>query len=238
MTTTSVITKIAALRIAQAARALADVNAGAFAAKLGDQIGLPITEEKLAKVTVADIKLILSGEETVDPDVDNASIKLAVRYLWGEAANSGNLPLSEAYAEGDMPGSLRVAVASNTEENLDGHFGSCPHFLVYQVGPAEIRLIDVRSASSADDAEDKNAARAELLKDCQIVYVQSIGGPAAAKAVRANIHPIKAPEGGKASIALQRLQAVLDAPPPWLAKILGVKAQSLSRFSGYEEEQG
>ena len=56
---------------AQAARALADVNAGAFAAKLGDQIGLPITEEKLAKVTVADIKLILSGEETVpDPFSD------------------------------------------------------------------------------------------------------------------------------------------------------------------------
>jgi hypothetical protein len=35
---------------------------------------------------------------------------------------------------------------------------------------------------------------------------------------------------------LQRLQAVLDAPPPWLAKILGVEAKSLSRFSTVEEE--
>jgi nitrogen fixation protein NifX len=236
MTTASVITKIAALRIAQAARVLADVNAGAFAAKLGEQIGLPITEAKLAKVTVADIKLILSGEETVDPDVDNASIKLAVRHLWGVSDEDENLLVPAAYAEGDIPGSLRVAVASNTEENLDGHFGSCPRFLVYQVGPEEIRLIDVRSTAIADDAEDKNVARANLIKDCQIVYVQSIGGPAAAKAVRANVHPIKAPEGGKANIALQRLQAVLDAPPPWLAKILGVKAQSLSRFAGSEEE--
>jgi nitrogen fixation protein NifX len=234
--TNAVITKIAALRIAQAARALADVNAGAFAAKLGDKLGLPITEEKLAKVTVADLKLILSGEETVDPDVDSASIKLAVRILWGVSDEVENLPPLVAYKDGDMPGSLRVAVASNTEENLDGHFGSCPRFLIYQVGRGEIRLVDARSTSICDDADDKNVARAELIKDCQIVYVQSIGGPAAAKAVRANIHPVKAPEGGKANIALQRLQAVLDAPPPWLAKILGVEAKSLSRFSQAEEE--
>lgn len=231
MTTTTVITKAAALRIAQAARVLADVNAGAFAAKLGDTLGLPVTEEKLAKVTVADLKLILSGEETVEPDMDGASIKLAVRHLWGQADETENLLPLDAYKEGDMPGSLRVAVASNTEENLDGHFGSCPRFLVYQVGRDEIRLIDIRSTSLADEAEDKNTARANLIKDCQIVYVQSIGGPAAAKAVRANVHPVKAPEGGKADIALQRLQAVLDAPPPWLAKILGVEAKSLGRFS-------
>jgi nitrogen fixation protein NifX len=141
-----------------------------------------------------------------------------------------------AWKEGDMPGSLRVAVASNTEENLDGHFGSCPRFLVYQVGRDEIRLIDIRSTALADDAEDKNVARANLITDCQIVYVQSIGGPAAAKAVRANVHPVKAPEGGKALIALQRLQAVIDAPPPWLAKILGVESKLLSRFVETEED--
>ena len=236
MTTTTVITKAAALRIAQAARVLADVNAGAFAAKLGDNLGLPITEEKLAKVTVADLKLILSGEETIEPDVDSASIKLAVRHLWGHNAEAENLPQPMPFSEGDMPGSLRVAVASNTEENLDGHFGSCPRFLIYQVGRNEIRLTGIRSTSLTDEAEDKNVARANLIKDCQIVYVQSIGGPAAAKAVRANIHPVKAPEGGKASIALQRLQAVLDAPPPWLARILGVEAKSLGRFSEAEEE--
>jgi nitrogen fixation protein NifX len=234
--TTTVITKIAALRIAQAARALADVNAGAFAAKLGDNLGLPVTEEKLAKVTVADLKLILSGEETVDPDVDNASIKLAVRYLWGEAGDADNLPPMDAYIDGEIPGSLRVAVASNTEENLDGHFGSCPRFLIYQVGRNDMRLIDARSTLIAEDAEDKNVARAELISDCQIVYVQSIGGPAAAKAVRANIHPVKVPDGGKARVTLQRLQTVLDAPPPWLAKILGVEAQSLSKFNASNED--
>jgi len=233
---TTVITKTAALRIAQAARALADVNAGAFAAKLGDSLGLPITEEKLSKVTVADLKLILSGEETVEPDVDSASIKLAVRYLWGESGDADSLPPMDAYVDGEIPGSLRVAVASNTEENLDGHFGSCPRFLIYQVGRNDMRLIDARSTLITDDAEDKNVARAELISDCQIVYVQSIGGPAAAKAVRANIHPVKVPDGGKARVTLQRLQTVLDAPPPWLAKILGVEAKSLSRFSSADED--
>jgi nitrogen fixation protein NifX len=231
-----IITKPAALRIALAARALSEVNTGGLVARLGDHVGLPVTEDKLAKVTVADLKLILSGEETVEPDIDNATIKLAVRHLWGESGEEENLPESEAYADGDMPGSLRVAMASNTEENLDGHFGSCPRFLIYQVGRDEVRLIDVRSTLLTDDADDKNVARAELINDCQIVYVQSIGGPAAAKAVRANVHPVKMPDGGKARATLLRLQAVLDAPPPWLAKILGVKAQSLSKFAEVEED--
>lgn len=231
-----IITKTAALRIAMATRVLSEVNTAALVAKLGDHLGLPVTEEKLSKVTVADLKLILSGEETVEPDVDSATIKLAVRYLWGETEDGGDMPPVEVYADGDMPDSLRVAVASNTEENLDGHFGSCPRFLIYQVARDNIRLIDVRSTFITDDAEDKNVARAKLIDDCQIVYVQSIGGPAVAKVVRADIHPVKVAEGGKARVALQRLQAVLDAPPPWLAKILGVEAKSLSRFSEAEEE--
>lgn len=231
-----IITKPAALRIALAARALTEVDMAGLVAKLGEQLGLPITEDKLAKVTVADLKLILSGEETVEPDVDEATIKLAVRKLWGESGTAENLPLMDAYADGDLPGSLRVAIASNTDENLDGHFGSCPRFLIYQVGRNEIRLIDTRSTLITDDAEDKNVARAELIGDCQIVYVQSIGGPAAAKAVRANVHPVKMPEGGPARATLQRLQAVLDAPPPWLAKILGVEAKSLSKFAEAEED--
>jgi nitrogen fixation protein NifX len=231
-----IITKTAALRIAMATRVLSEVNTAALVAKLGDHLGLPVTEEKLSKVTVADLKLILSGEETVEPDVDSATIKLAVRHLWGESGDLEDLPPMDAYAEGEMPGSLRVAVASNTEENLDGHFGSCPRFLIYQVGPDSIRLIDARSTLITDDAEDKNAARAKLIDDCQIVYVQSIGGPAVAKVVRANIHPVKVAEGGQARVTLQRLQAVLDAPPPWLAKILGVEAKSLTKYSQAEEE--
>lgn len=225
------ITKAAAFRITLAVKALAEVNLAAFTVKLAERLGLPLTEEKLATITVADLKLVLSGEETVEPDIDTASIKLAVRYLWGENGDDASVPTPEPYVEGDMPGSLRVAVASNSADNLDGHFGSAPRFLVYQVGRDTIKLIDVRPTLAADEAEDKNVARSELIKDCQIVYVQSIGGPAAAKVVRANVHPIKFPQSAPAREALARLQGTLDAPPPWLARIMGVEARSLAQFA-------
>jgi hypothetical protein len=69
-----------------------------------------------------------------------------------------------------------------------------------------------------------------LIRDCQLVYVHSIGGPAAAKVVRAGVHPVKIPEGGPAVAALARLQATMGAPPPWLAKVMGVTPASLERF--------
>jgi nitrogen fixation protein NifX len=114
-----------------------------------------------------------------------------VRLLWGEGIGHSDLPPVASYAEGDMPGSIRVACASNREQLLDGHYGSCERFLVYQVSPEEVRLIGVRPTLEADHAEDRNVARAALINDCQIVYVQSIGGPATAKVVRAGVHPVK-----------------------------------------------
>lgn len=231
------ITKAAALRIALAAKAMAEVNPAAFTVKLAEKLGLPLTEDKLATLTVADLKLVLSGEETVEPDMDTASIKLAVRYLWGENGDDGDVPKPESYVDGEMPGSLRVAVASNSADNLDGHFGSAPRFLIYQVGKDAIKLIAVRPTLVADDAEDKNVARSELINDCQIVYVQSIGGPAAAKVVRANVHPIKFPQPTPARAALARLQGTLESPPPWLARIMGVEAKSLAQFAVDEEAE-
>jgi nitrogen fixation protein NifX len=230
------ITKGAALRIALAAKALDSTDPRAFTVKVAESIGLPVTEEKLTAVTVADLRLILSGEETVEPDQDTASIKLAVRYLWGDSGDDEDVPRPEAYTEGELADSLRVAVASNSAENLDGHFGSAPRFLVYQVGKTAMKLVDVRPTLIADDAEDKNVARSELINDCQIVYVQSIGGPAAAKVVRAGVHPVKIPAAGPARDTLVRLQTVLDSPPPWLARIMGVAAKSLTKFAGGEEE--
>ena len=49
----------------------------------------------------------------------------------------------------------------------------------------------------------------------------AIGGPAAAKVVRADVHPVKKPTGGAAREVLKELQSRLDSPPPWLAQIMG-----------------
>lgn len=233
----SVISKGAALRIALAARTLDGVDPRVFTARLGERIagrlGLPITEEKLLSVTVTEIKLLLVGEDTVEsmvePEQDMDAIKRAVRYLWGENGETGDVPVAEAAL--DLPGSLRVAIASNHGENLDGHFGSALRFLVYQVNRENVRLVDVRSTAGADASDDRNAARAALIRDCQILYLQSIGGPAAAKVVRAGVYPVKVKTPGPAREALAQLQTILDAPPPWLARVMGVQAKSLARFA-------
>lgn len=233
-----------ALRIALAARTLPDVDLGTLIDVLNTRLGAPLDLEKLSRVTVTHLKTgigSLDGEEDGEDFGGRTGlepIKLAVRVLWGETSEDDTLPAVEPYAEGDMPGSIRVAVASNSADNLDGHFGSCLRYLIYQVSAEEIRLVDIRSALEADFADDKNGFRVDLIKDCQVMYVVSIGGPAAAKVNRADIWPMKKTEGGKATDVLAEVQnAMRTTPPPWLAKILGVAhEQRLKYYSGVAEE--
>ena len=70
-----------------------------------------------------------------------------------------------------MPDSLRVACASNQGELINGHFGSCRYFLIYQVSADEIRLVDIRVTDESDVVDDKNAYRAALIEDAQVVFV-------------------------------------------------------------------
>jgi nitrogen fixation protein NifX len=224
----------AALRIALAARTLDGLDVRALVGALADKYDLPLTESKLASITVEDLRAILAGghaEENCVVGVSPEALKEAVRFLWGENVNNSELPVIDSYADGDLPGSIRVAIANNKGENLDGHFGSCERFLIYQLSPAAMKLIAIRSALDADTAEDKNKARAEVIADCDLVFIQSIGGPAAAKVVRAGIHPLKKPKGGTAGEILGELQGALTSPPPWLARIMGVQSSSLSRFA-------
>lgn len=239
MSNTPIASREAALRIALAAKALDGLDVRAFVGALAERLGTPIVEGRLTDITVEDLRELLAGdfaEQGCHVSATDEQLKRAVRTLWGVGVEADDFPSIEPYGEGDMPGSLRVAVAANRGENLDGHFGSCDRFLVYQVARDEIRLVDVRSTAESNAAEDKNAARAALINDCQIVYVQSIGGPAAAKVVRADVHPVKKPTGGAAREVLKELQSRLDSPPPWLAQIMGVPAASLARFEAAIDE--
>ena len=207
---------------------------------LAGKFGLPLTENKLSVITVEDLRQILAGdfaEQGCHVSATPEALKEAVRLFWGQGVDGSDLPRTEALARDEMPGSIRVAIANNRGENLDGHFGSAERFLIYQVSPTAAKLIDTRSALEADQAEDKNSARSQLIADCQLVYVQSIGGPAAAKVVRAGVHPVKKPEGGPAREALAQLQGRLTSPPPWLAQIMGVPSASLARFEEDLEEE-
>lgn len=232
------ISRDVALRIGLAARALPDIEAAQLMNVLVKALKLPLSEEKLRRLTVREL------QEAAD-DLFNATplpaIKEALDYLWGKnlvEVSDLALPETTAYRDGDMPGSIRVAIASNNGEMLDGHFGSCARFLIYQVSPQEARLIEIASmAASPSNSEDKNTYRAEQIKDCDVLYVVSIGGPAAAKVIKQDIHPVKVPNGGPASETLDQLRNVLDKnPPPWLAKIMGKAAEERVRFEREEEE--
>ena len=233
-------TREAALRIALAARELADVPVRALVLALADKLELPLTEAKLAALTVDDLCEILAGDHAdanCAVGVDRERLKAALRLLWGLGVEGSELPALEPYAAGELPASIRVAIASNSGENLDGHFGSCERYLVYQVSPTALRLIDQRPTLAADQDADRNVARSRLIADCHIVYVQSIGGAAVAKVVRAGAHPIKVAKAGPARELLLQLQRSLLSPPPWLAKIMGVPAASLAPYVAAAQAQ-
>ncbi len=218
-----------ALRIALAARALPEVSVGELIAVLQKHLGDDISEKNLNQIKVTHLKTAFVHKYNLK-DVDDANteqmatFKKAAQILWGETEETyESLPTIEPLAEGGMPESIRVAVASNNGEELDGHFGSCIRYLIYQLSATEMKLIDIRSALEANSSDDKNAFRVKLIEDCHVLLLVSIGGPAAAKVIKADIYPMKKAEGGSAREFLAELQKVMaTSPPPWLAKLLGV----------------
>jgi nitrogen fixation protein NifX len=227
-----------ALRIALASRVLPGVDVPKLIGILHEKVGSPLNDEKLKAITVTNLKTgngSHDGEEDgEDIGIGLENIKLAVRYLWGEEDGDEDLPQVLPYKDGDMPESIRIAIASNAGSLLNGHFGSCIRFLVYQLSRDECRLIDIRSTIEADSAEDRNLFRTNIIRDCQVLFVQSIGGPAAAKVIRANIYPIKVPDVIDAGEKLKEFQSVFDAAPPWLAKALGRSPEERKRFAVHE----
>jgi nitrogen fixation protein NifX len=218
-----------ALRIGRAARALPDTDPARLLRVLAAAVALPPTAAKLAELRVKDLKSAADGELA---DLDQSVLKQALAILRGEVAPDFDPPPPvDPGAAADLPGSVRVACASDRGEELDGHFGSCRRFLIYQVSPDEVRLAAVREVDDALAQDDKNAYRASLIAECQVLYVVSIGGPAAAKVVKAGVHPVKWPHGGSAREHVAALQPVLaQGAPPWLAKVMGRAPEERVRF--------
>ncbi|WP_207061220.1 NifB/NifX family molybdenum-iron cluster-binding protein [Motiliproteus sp. SC1-56] len=133
----------------------------------------------------------------------------------------------------DTPFRFKIAVATNDGQTIDGHFGTCESFAIYQFDADSLERLESRPAATVEGIE-KNAARAAQLDDCHLLYVASIGGPAAAKVIKHGIHPLRDQNGSPITATLERLQAVLKgSPPPWMAKLMGREpARSLKAVSG------
>ena len=231
MSSQDMLSRELALRIGLAARALPDTDARRLFKVLTNCVGLPITEDKIGGINLKTFKTAQEGEFS---EIDDDLLKKALHILKTNAMTDEPLkPEIVAYCDGDMPGSVRIACASNDAIHVDGHFGSCSQFMIYQVSVDETRLIDIRATVIPDGlvVDDKNMYRAELIQDCQVLYIVSVGGPAAAKIVKLGIHPMKLP--GIESIAgiISQLQTVMaGTPPPWLAKVMGIEATDRFRF--------
>ena len=75
--------------------------------------------------------------------------------------------------------------------------------------------------------------RVNLISDCHLLYVLSIGGPAAARVVHRGVHPLKRTQACPVREELDALREVLaHRPPPWLARIIGRDRDSSSVPAG------
>lgn len=116
---------------------------------------------------------------------------------------------------------FRVAFATNNGKSVDGHFGNCMGFAIYEFDEDSIDFIGMRPLKDLSCIE-KNDIRANQIKDCHLLYVASIGGPAAAKVIKLGIHPLRDNHNNQITDVLDRLQTVINNnPTPWMAKMMG-----------------
>ena len=130
---------------------------------------------------------------------------------------------------------MRIAIATQDRENVDGHFASTRVFMFYDVDTEGYRFLDEATfdmvtteegqGRAQDEGEDRLATKVKAIEGSALLFVTAIGGPAAARVVRANIHPVKLPKAEPIEQVLQRVQAMLKGnPPPWLRKILAAQS--------------
>ncbi|TCJ14900.1 dinitrogenase iron-molybdenum cofactor biosynthesis protein [Parasulfuritortus cantonensis] len=213
-----------ALRIGLAARALPGPGLPGLMAALVDALGVPFSAAKFAQLTVGRLRTAAGG---VLAEAPRAALREALGHLQGRipvVIADAPAPALDPCRDGAMPGSIRVAVASDGGELADGHFGHCRAYLVYQVSARELRLIDYRYAPEPGAKSARGAAHVALVGDCHLVYGRVLGNQATAQLMHAGVHPVCAPEGGPARDRLRPLQAILRGhPPPWLARAMGTR---------------
>jgi nitrogen fixation protein NifX len=216
----STLTRELALRIGLAARALPDTPPKLFISVLRACTGPVLNDKSLAELGETQFRQALNNFGIV---ADADSICESLNILQNAEAKR---PEADSPLLPETASSIRIAIGSDDPQTVSGHFGSCRQFLVYQIAADDARLIDVRSIDSEAQRQhdDKNVYRAELIADCRVLYIASIGGPAAAKIIKYGIHPVKADQGEAITQIIKQLQIVLaHAPPPWLAKSMGIQ---------------
>ena len=208
-----------ALRIGLAARVLPGVAVADVVQALIALLGFPLTDRKLRSLTVAQLRAAPGG---VLLQVPRPQLREALAFLADRATVNiidTTIPPILRYEDGDMPGSIRIAIASDAGLQLDGFFNACLRFLIFQLSATETRLIDVRGTAAAKAADDGNRWRAECIADCHLLLTVGVGTSNAARLMCLGVHPLGYGSPMAAPWALDQIQLVLQGtPPPWLVK--------------------
>ncbi len=126
-------------------------------------------------------------------------------------------------------GALRIAIATQDMAGLNAHFGSARKFAIYDVTPDAFAFVEAigfddvsdEGGKHKEDGDDRITPKVEALDGVNLLFVRAIGGPAAAKVVKARIHPVKIPDPMPIEDVIARVQTMLKgSPPPWLRKVL------------------
>ncbi|GGA76618.1 hypothetical protein GCM10011369_18140 [Neiella marina] len=224
MTTTlsnAAISESVALRLALAAKAVPQLQLATLVTTLVSQLGEVLTEKKLRSISPKQLRTWFSEDlpAQIEPP-DRVQLAQVHAVLTGEEVATMEAPKVTATEPLAGP-KVKVAVTSNNQQQIDGHFGSCLRVLVYEVNAESWQLFDVRPVTCTASGDARTSFMIELLADCQILSTLSIGGPAAARVTRANVHPLKQTTPADADLMLSRIRQVMhEGPPPWLKKAI------------------
>lgn len=128
---------------------------------------------------------------------------------------------------GTMNSALKVAFATKDMEEINAHFGGAKEFVVYNVSKDGYEVSEVIKTDSMEpEDDDKTDYRVRALKGINILYSESIGGTAAAKVIRAGIHPMKANNSTRIEEVLKELVKMINGnPPPWIKNIMQMQTE-------------
>jgi len=119
---------------------------------------------------------------------------------------------------------MKIAFCTTDMEKIDEHFGRADKVAIYNINDKEYALDEVREFVPIDPEKDHKVdteTKAQALRDCAILYVAEIGGPAAAHVIKNKIHPVKVTDPVPITEVLDNLKVTLAGKPaPWLKKAL------------------
>lgn len=119
---------------------------------------------------------------------------------------------------------MRVAFASIDGRHIDGHFGLCTAFSIFELKGGRYRWVESRSAlERLDEAEHdcRMETRVQLISDCTLLFVCSIGREAEKRLRQEGIMTLKTESEAEIIPQLDRLLSLMKGDAPlWLLQAL------------------